>query len=156
VSDLLTDGCEAPYGCWDLNPGPSEEQLVFLPAESSHQPPYLSLLNLNLIHFYLRDYTQFKSAFVHQFFSFLYCFLGDRDSWIQAPHTYGVAEKDSEVLFLYSQVLGYRHALPCLIYVLLRAKVFMHALPVEPHIPPSLLSLIRIIEVDLYRTLKSC
>jgi hypothetical protein len=25
-SDLITDGCEPPCGCWDLNSGPSEEQ----------------------------------------------------------------------------------------------------------------------------------
>jgi hypothetical protein len=26
-SDLVTDGCEPPCGCWDLNSGPLEEQL---------------------------------------------------------------------------------------------------------------------------------
>ena len=26
ASDLITDGCEPPCGCWDLNSGPSEEQ----------------------------------------------------------------------------------------------------------------------------------
>jgi hypothetical protein len=31
--------CEPPCGCWDLNLGPSEEQLVLLPAEPPHQPP---------------------------------------------------------------------------------------------------------------------
>jgi hypothetical protein len=30
ASDLITDGCEPPYGCWDLNSGPSEEQKVLL------------------------------------------------------------------------------------------------------------------------------
>jgi hypothetical protein len=25
-SDLITDGCEPPCGCWDLNFGPLEEQ----------------------------------------------------------------------------------------------------------------------------------
>jgi hypothetical protein len=25
-SDFVTDGCEPPRGCWDLNSGPSEEQ----------------------------------------------------------------------------------------------------------------------------------
>jgi hypothetical protein len=25
-SDLVTDGCEPPCSCWDLNSGPSEEQ----------------------------------------------------------------------------------------------------------------------------------
>jgi hypothetical protein len=29
-SDLLTDGCEPPCGCWHLNSGPLEEQSVCL------------------------------------------------------------------------------------------------------------------------------
>jgi hypothetical protein len=33
VSDLITDGCETPCGCWDLNSEPLEEQSVLLPAE---------------------------------------------------------------------------------------------------------------------------
>jgi hypothetical protein len=32
------DGCEPPCGCWDLNSGPLEEQLVLLTTEPSHQP----------------------------------------------------------------------------------------------------------------------
>jgi len=31
--DLITDGCEPPHGCWDLNSGPLEEQTVLLTAE---------------------------------------------------------------------------------------------------------------------------
>jgi len=38
VLDLITDGCEPPCGCWDLNSGPSKEQSVLLSAEPSHQP----------------------------------------------------------------------------------------------------------------------
>jgi hypothetical protein len=38
ASDLITDGCEPPCGCWDLNSGPSEEQSVLLTAEPSLQP----------------------------------------------------------------------------------------------------------------------
>jgi hypothetical protein len=38
VSDLITDGCEPPCGCWDLNSGPLEEQSVLLPTEPSLQP----------------------------------------------------------------------------------------------------------------------
>jgi hypothetical protein len=26
ASDLVTDGCEPPCGCWELNSGPLEEQ----------------------------------------------------------------------------------------------------------------------------------
>ena len=36
--DLITDGCEPPYGCWELNSGPLEEQSVLLTAEPSLQP----------------------------------------------------------------------------------------------------------------------
>jgi hypothetical protein len=39
ASDLITDGCKPPCGCWDLNSGPSEEQSVILTAEPPHQPP---------------------------------------------------------------------------------------------------------------------
>jgi hypothetical protein len=35
VSDPMTDGCEPPCGCWELNSGPLEEQSVFLTAEPS-------------------------------------------------------------------------------------------------------------------------
>ena len=38
VSDPFIDGCEPPYGCWELNSGPLEEQPVPLPAEPSLQP----------------------------------------------------------------------------------------------------------------------
>ena len=38
ASDLITDGCEPPCGCWDLNSGPSEEQSVLLTTEPSLQP----------------------------------------------------------------------------------------------------------------------
>jgi len=37
-SDLITDGCEPPCGCWELNSGPLEEQSVLLTAEPSLQP----------------------------------------------------------------------------------------------------------------------
>jgi hypothetical protein len=35
ASDSITDGCEPPCGCWELNSGPLEEQPLFLGAESS-------------------------------------------------------------------------------------------------------------------------
>ena len=38
ASDLITDGCEPSYGCWDLNSRPSEEQLTLLTPEPSLQP----------------------------------------------------------------------------------------------------------------------
>jgi hypothetical protein len=37
VSDPITDGCEPPCGCWELNSGPLEEQSVLLTAEPSPQ-----------------------------------------------------------------------------------------------------------------------
>ncbi|EDL34418.1 mCG1042149, partial [Mus musculus] len=41
ASDLITDGCEPPCDCWNLNSGPWEEQSVLLTAEPSLQPPGL-------------------------------------------------------------------------------------------------------------------
>jgi hypothetical protein len=38
ASDFITDDCEPPCGCWDLNSGPLEEQPVLLTTEPSHQP----------------------------------------------------------------------------------------------------------------------
>jgi hypothetical protein len=38
ASDPITDGCEPPCGCWELNSGPLEEQSMLLPAEPSLQP----------------------------------------------------------------------------------------------------------------------
>ena len=56
-SDLVTDGCEPPCGCWDLNSGPSEEQSGGCSYPLSHLTspilvPFfrpLSLCFLNLI-----------------------------------------------------------------------------------------------------------
>jgi hypothetical protein len=42
---LVTDGCEPPCGCWDLNLGPLEEQLVLLTAEPSLKPHFMTNLN---------------------------------------------------------------------------------------------------------------
>jgi hypothetical protein len=36
--DPITDGCEPPCSCWELNSGPLEEQSVLLTAEQSLQP----------------------------------------------------------------------------------------------------------------------
>jgi hypothetical protein len=41
ASDPITDGCEPPCGCWELNSGALEEQSVLLTAESSLQPSSL-------------------------------------------------------------------------------------------------------------------
>ena len=38
ASDSITDGCEPPCGCWDLNSEPLEEQSVLSTAEPSLQP----------------------------------------------------------------------------------------------------------------------
>ena len=36
---FITDGCEPPYGCWELNSGPLEEQAMLLTTEPSLQSP---------------------------------------------------------------------------------------------------------------------
>jgi hypothetical protein len=62
ASDPITDGCEPPCGCWELNSGPLEEQSVLLTTEPSLQPLsecsygstyslYQSSLPLNLNYF---------------------------------------------------------------------------------------------------------
>ena len=38
ASDLITDGCEPPCGCWELTSVPPEEKSVLLTAEPSLQP----------------------------------------------------------------------------------------------------------------------
>ena len=46
--DLITDGCEPPRGCRELNSGSLEEQAMLLTAEPSLQPPVLILVE-NLV-----------------------------------------------------------------------------------------------------------
>jgi hypothetical protein len=41
ASDPITDGCEPPCGCWELNSGPLEEQLMLLTTKPSLQPVLL-------------------------------------------------------------------------------------------------------------------
>ena len=45
--DPITDGCELPCGCWELNTGPLEEQLVLLTSEPSLQPQMASFKKAN-------------------------------------------------------------------------------------------------------------
>ena len=47
--DLITDGCEPPCGCWELNSGPLEEQSVLLTPEPSFQPQLSGLEHLMLL-----------------------------------------------------------------------------------------------------------
>ena len=37
--DPITDGCEPPGGCWELNSRPLEEQAMLFTTEPSLQPP---------------------------------------------------------------------------------------------------------------------
>ena len=46
--DLITDGCEPPCGCWELNSGPLEEQAMLLTTEPSLQPQKTLLKKLFL------------------------------------------------------------------------------------------------------------
>jgi hypothetical protein len=43
----ITDGCEPPGGCWELNSGPQEKQSVLSTAEPSLQLERLSLRSHN-------------------------------------------------------------------------------------------------------------
>jgi hypothetical protein len=44
ASDSITDGCEPPCSCWELNSGPLEEQSVLLTTELSLQPKHKHLI----------------------------------------------------------------------------------------------------------------
>ena len=44
--DPITDGCEPPCGCWELNSGPLEAHAMLLTSEPSLQPPDLIFLAL--------------------------------------------------------------------------------------------------------------
>ena len=48
VSDLVTDGCEPPCGCWDLNSGLSEEQSGTLTNWAISPALFYSILKLSL------------------------------------------------------------------------------------------------------------
>jgi hypothetical protein len=49
ASDLITDGCEPPCGCRDLNSGPLEEQSVLLTSEPSLLPDKAAFKLFNFI-----------------------------------------------------------------------------------------------------------
>jgi hypothetical protein len=48
ASDPITDDCEPPCGCWELNSGPLEEQSVLLTTEPSLQPQCVLFLTANV------------------------------------------------------------------------------------------------------------
>ena len=68
--DLLTDSCEPPCVCWDLNSGPSEEQSVCLTAELSLQPQ-LRFLFLHKHH----DQEAFGEERVYSAYTFTLLFI---------------------------------------------------------------------------------
>jgi hypothetical protein len=48
-SDPITDGCEPPCGCWELNSGPLADQTVHLAPEPSLQPLLLIFMCVNIL-----------------------------------------------------------------------------------------------------------
>jgi hypothetical protein len=49
ASAHITDGCEPPCGCWELNSGPLEEQTVFLtPAQNTAFLMYNQFIEMRL------------------------------------------------------------------------------------------------------------
>ena len=65
--DPITDGCEPPCGCWELNLGPLEEQSVLLTTEPSLQ----ALESILFFSFLFFSFLFFSFLF----FSFLFSFL---------------------------------------------------------------------------------
>jgi hypothetical protein len=49
ANNPITDGCEPPCGCWELNSGPWEEQSVLLTAEPSLLPEQFLFLVFGLV-----------------------------------------------------------------------------------------------------------
>jgi hypothetical protein len=45
----ITDGCEPPCGCWELNSGPLEEQSVLLTTEPSLHPQCLRIFKVRFV-----------------------------------------------------------------------------------------------------------
>lgn len=92
----VTDDCELPYWCWELNPDPLEKQSVLLIAEPSLQPPefriidcfislkfswwevnnqqfivYLNVWEIAIYH-YLKDYFYLIQTFVQAIYFILF------------------------------------------------------------------------------------
>ncbi|XP_049984502.1 cytochrome b-c1 complex subunit 7-like [Alexandromys fortis] len=65
--DLITNGCEPPCGCWELNSGPLEEQAVLLTSEPSLQPQkwYYNAAGFNKLGL-MRDDTLHETADVKE------------------------------------------------------------------------------------------
>jgi hypothetical protein len=63
--DPITDGCEPPCGCWELNSGPLEEQTVFSTTEPSLQPPklYLFITYLEVLSIQQPYFTEMAPGF---------------------------------------------------------------------------------------------
>jgi hypothetical protein len=57
ASDLITDGCEPPCGCWELNSGPLEGQPLLLTSEPALQP------NVYKFNFYSPDVIVVSEAY---------------------------------------------------------------------------------------------
>ena len=59
--DPITDGCEPPCGCWELNSGPLEEQAMLLTSEPSLQPRDFTVLYQLIVYGYLGSCIQLFS-----------------------------------------------------------------------------------------------
>jgi len=46
VLDPITDGCEPPRDCWELNSGPLEERLTTEPSPAPPPPPWDPVLRM--------------------------------------------------------------------------------------------------------------
>jgi hypothetical protein len=66
-SDLITDGCEPPCGCWELNSVPLEEHSVLLTAEPSLQPQKQKFLNVVFILYYTQGRSQI-TYFIYKYY----------------------------------------------------------------------------------------
>jgi hypothetical protein len=91
ASDLITDGCEPPCGCWDLKSGLSEEQSVLLTAEPSRQPNnhFLKALSFSIPFDFIHTYIAYFGivSLYYPVKSLLSFFLSSSLSFFLPPFT---------------------------------------------------------------------
>jgi hypothetical protein len=90
ASDPITDGCELPCGCWELNSWPLEEQSLLLTTEQFWNVPFFFFL---ITQFYLFPSSTYPRYFVSNYTLtfrliswaklFLFLFLGAEFQFVE-------------------------------------------------------------------------
>jgi hypothetical protein len=75
TSVQIIDGCKPPYGCWELNSGPLEDQPVLLATDPSFQNQHENLRLLLIL------FINWHS--LSQFYRFLWCLTYRKGIWLE-------------------------------------------------------------------------